>query len=386
MIWPRVIGQRRVKEMLLAAIRTSRLPHAYLFYGGEGVGKDAMALELARVVNCDRHGEEACGECPSCAQMASLQHPAVRFLTPLPAGKGETSEDDPLAKLPEADVHALQEQLRLKAQNPYHTIRLPRANVIKISSVREVRRESSFSTEEGKRRIFIISQAEAMEAPAANTLLKTLEEPPGDTMLILTTAHREALLPTILSRCQSIRFDPLTEQEIAGALVERNNVPAEQASTIARLASGNYTKAVELLDDDVMELRKDVVDFIRKALSRNVVDIVEAVEKIAGTRDRDVAVRFLNLMLLWFRDALVLSHGGAVINEDQQSDLQRFVTNFPRADLLGVMADVEKAISLVGRYAYIRLVFFRLVVRLRGAIVPGAAAHATPVPVSRKTV
>jgi len=99
-----------------------------------------------------------------------------------------------------------------------------------------------------------------------------------------------------------------------------------------------------------------------------------------------VAVRFLNLMLLWFRDALVLSHGGAVINEDQQSDLQRFVTNFPRADLLGVMADVEKAISLVGRYAYIRLVFFRLVVRLRGAIVPGAAAHATPVPVSRKTV
>ncbi len=225
-----------------------------------------------------------------------------------------------------------------------------------------------------------------MEAPAANTLLKTLEEPPGDTMLILTTAHREALLPTILSRCQSIRFDPLTEQEIAGALVERNNVPAGQAATIARLASGNYTKAVELLDDDIMELRKDVVDFVRKALSRNVVDIVESVEKIAGTRDRDVAVRFLNLMLLWFRDALVLSHGGAVINEDQQSDLQRFVTNFPRADLLGVMADVEKAISLVGRYAYIRLVFFRLVVRLRGAIVPGAAAHATPVPVSRKTV
>ena len=178
----------------------------------------------------------------------------------------------------------------------------------------------------------------------------------------------------------------MTEQEIAGALVERNNVPAGQAATIARLASGNYTKAVELLDDDIMELRKDVVDFVRKALSRNVVDIVESVEKIAGTRDRDVAVRFLNLMLLWFRDALVLSHGGAVINEDQQSDLQRFVTNFPRADLLGVMADVEKAISLVGRYAYIRLVFFRLVVRLRGAIVPGAAAHATPVPVSRKTV
>lgn len=237
-VWPRVIGQRRVKGTLLAARRSGRLPHAYLFYGGEGVGKDAAALELARVLRCERGEDEACGVCPSCLRVSTMQHPDVRLIIALPRGAQEKDDDGPLAKLTEAEVRVVQEQLALKGADPYHRIQIPKANVIKVNSVREIRRESSMSTSDSRTRVFIISGADAMNDASANTLLKTLEEPPGDTMFILTTSRREALLPTILSRCQLVRFDPLTEEEITSALVGRGHMDAARAALLARLAGG----------------------------------------------------------------------------------------------------------------------------------------------------
>lgn len=373
-VWPRVIGQKRVKETLLAARRSGRMPHAYLFYGGEGVGKDAAALELARVLRCEKGGEEACGECSSCLRLGSMQHPDVHLITALPRGSQEKDDDDPMAKLTDAEVRTVQEQLRLKGADPYHRIRIPRANVIKINSIREIRRESSMSTSDNRTRIFIISGADAMNDAAANTLLKTLEEPPGDTMFILTTAHREALLPTILSRCQNVRFDPLTEEEIRLALVARGHLEEPRAALLARLAGGSYTRALELGESDLMEERAEVVEFIRKALGGRTVDLVEAIERMAETKERDVHVRFLTLMLLWFRDALVMRHGGPVINVDQTTELKSFVSRFPGADLTLILKDVEKAISLVDRYTYIKLVFAQLAVRLRHTLLKARTA------------
>ncbi len=374
-LWPRIIGQRRVKQALLAAWRGGRLPHAYLFYGGEGVGKDAAALELARVLRCERGWEEACGECSSCLRMASMQHPDVRLIVALPRGAQEKDDDEPLAKLVPADVRIVQEQLRLKGADPYYRVQIPRANVIKINSIREIRRESSMSTSEGKTRIFIISGADAMNDAASNTLLKTLEEPPGDTMFILTTSRREALLPTILSRCQNVRFDPLTEEEIRGALTQRGHIDGAQASLLARLAGGSYTRALELAGSDLMAQRADVLDFIRKAIGGKTLELIELIERMAETKDRDVHTRFLTLTLLWFRDALVLRHGREVINVDQMTELGSFVSRFPGADLARAVGDVERAISLVDRYTYIKLVLAQLAVRLRIAVLKPAAAH-----------
>jgi DNA polymerase-3 subunit delta' len=372
-VWPRVIGQKRVKETLLAARRSGRMPHAYLFYGGEGVGKDAAALELARVLRCEKGGEEACGECSSCVRLGSMQHPDVHLITPLPRGSQEKDDDDPMAKLTDAEVRTVQEQLRLKGADPYHRIQIPRANVIKINSIREIRRESSLSTSDNRTRIFIISGADAMNDAAANTLLKTLEEPPGDTMFILTTAHREALLPTILSRCQNVRFDPLTEEEIRLALVVRGHLEETRAALLARLAGGSYSRALELGESDLMGQRAEVVDFIRKALGGKTTDLVEVIERLAETKERDVHVRFLTLMLLWFRDALVMRHGGDVVNVDQLTELKSFVSRFPGADLTRVLQDVEKSISLVDRYTYIKLVFAQLAVRLRQTLLKARA-------------
>ncbi|MEK9138888.1 MAG: hypothetical protein AAB393_17340, partial [Bacteroidota bacterium] len=146
MSWNRVIGQERVKLHLLSALRNDRLPHAYLFVGNEGVGKDAAALELAKVLHCEGGNEQACDACPSCIRVNTLQHPDVKLVVALPVGKGEKSDDPPLEKLSQAEIQTIQEQYRLKGENPYHRISIPKATIIKINSIRDVRRESSLST------------------------------------------------------------------------------------------------------------------------------------------------------------------------------------------------------------------------------------------------
>ena len=365
LLWPRVLGQPRVKRLLQSALRAGRIPHAYLFTGSEGVGKDAMALELARVLHCERGGEEACGECASCGRIAALQHPDVHLIVPLPVGKGEQSEDSPTARLTEHDLRAVQEELRRKAENPYRRISIARATIIKINSIREIRRETAMSTFDGRKRVFIISQADRMGEEAANTLLKTLEEPPTDCLMILTTHRLDALLPTIRSRCQAIRFDPLTEEELRLGLVEREAVEPEAASLVARLASGSYTKALELLEAGALDERKAVVMFVRHALGTSPMQLSKDVDSLAEGRDRLRVERFLMLLQMWCRDALVLSHGGEIINVDQREDLERFLRKFPRADLSAVIADVEHAISLVRRNVYIKLVLYQLSVLLK---------------------
>ncbi len=375
MVWSRVIGQERVKGILISELQSSRVPHAYLFYGNEGVGKDAMALEFARVLHCENNGEEACGVCSACIQNRSLQHPDVKLIVALPVGKGEKSDDAPLAKLAESEIKLIQEQFRLKGENAYHRIEIPKANIIKINSIREIRRETSMSAYGGRKKVFIISHAEEMGEEASNTLLKTLEEPPRNTMLILTTSRRESLLPTIRSRCQNVRFDPLTPEDIRAALVEREGVGSDQALLVARLANGSYLQARELLQDDILQLRQDVVAFIRHALGSNVVTLTDDVERLAGTRDRVLVERFLGLMLIWFRDAMVLRQGVDVINLDQFDDLKRFVDKFPSADLVQVLSDIERAISLVNKNVYLNLILLQLSVQLRTNILASDKAR-----------
>lgn len=367
-MWNRVLGQRRVKNILLSAIRSKRLPHAYLFIGNEGVGKDAVALELARTIHCIKKQEEACDECPSCIKMQSLQHPDVKLITALPTGKNEKAEDGPLDKVVASDIQVIQEQYKLKGENPYHRISIPRANTIKISSIREVRRESAMTTLYDGKRIFIISNADEMAPEASNTILKTLEEPPGDTLLILTTCRPESLLPTIVSRCQVVRFDPLTEEDIRTALVEREGVDERQATLIARLANGSYVRALQLLQSDIHALREDVVLFIRTALSNNLVNLSQHIEKLTASKDREFVVRFLSLMLIWFRDAFVLLQGGEIINLDQQDDLQKFTAKFPTADLEKVLTSIDHCICLIDKNGYILLTLLQLAVKLRRAI------------------
>jgi DNA polymerase-3 subunit delta' len=156
-VWNKIIGQERIKRILQQAVLAGKIPHAYLFTGPEGIGKDAIAIELAKVLNCDdprSNGAEACDVCASCKAISSFQSPLIRLLFPM--AKADTWSQKDI----EEEVELAREQLALKAEDAYYNITLPRALEIKLDQIRNVRLETSRSVQPGKKRVVIISEAD----------------------------------------------------------------------------------------------------------------------------------------------------------------------------------------------------------------------------------
>jgi DNA polymerase-3 subunit delta' len=366
MSWIKIIGQERIKRLLQNMLRTKQLAHAYLFFGAEGIGKDALALEFARAINCSAGGTEACGTCPSCKKYEMLQHPDLKLVFPLPVGKGETAGDDPLAVLTEDQVQSVREQIRLKAEDPYHRIEIPKANFIKINSVREMKRESSMSQSDCGKKIFILLNADMMNTEACNSLLKTLEEPLPGTVILLTTSAKDSLLPTIISRCQTVQCDPLSEEEILGALKERDGIDNDDARLAARLSNGSYGLARRLLSADMAAQREEVVDFLRLLLVRRREPLLQAVEEITAKYDRPGMQRWLEVLQIWLREALLLQKTGndTGLAGDRES-LKRFVHNFPNANLIGALETTNQAIAQIDKNVYLPLMLINVSLELR---------------------
>lgn len=366
MAWSNVIGQDRVKQILINAILNEKVAHAYLFYGPEGVGKDAMAIEFAKALNCERQKGEACDECKTCKGISEFSHPNVKLVFKLPLGKNETKDDSPLEKLDESEIKIIQEQVKLKSQNPYHKITIPRANSIKINSIREVKMEISHSTFIPGWRVVIVSEADAMTEQAANAFLKTLEEPTPKTVIILTTANKDRLLPTITSRCQLVRFSYLSDDEIAKALVERYGLSEARARLIARLANGSFGKAIELLDVTVEDKRIRPIDFLATIASGKIVKLLIEIEKIVTDYERSEIENFLQVILTWFRDALMVKVGmvDKIININMLERLKKFVANYGEFEYQKAISLVERAIEQVEKNVQLNLILINLSLEL----------------------
>lgn len=378
MSWSSIVGQERVVALLRSALVKGRLAHAYLFSGPEGAGMDAVALALARVVNCTSGSGDACGTCAACRKSAMLQDPNISVITALPVAKAERSGDDPLAKLTDEDIKAIQRELRLKAADPYHTIAIPKANAIKINSIRQIRREASLSLYERGRRVFILIDAELMNAESANSLLKTLEEPHPDTLLLLTTSRPDQLLPTIVSRCQHVRFDPLSDHAIAEALRARARVPDREAILIARMARGNYARALSMIGTDFGGQREAAVDFLRTILYKPRQEMMAAIETLVQEMQRPQVEAFLTLLEDWFHDAQRMSEGMDLeLEEKERTALGKFIAHHAGVPFDRVYAALARAVSLLGKNVYIPLILVNAALDLRRAILaPGSVRDA----------
>jgi DNA polymerase-3 subunit delta' len=388
MRWKRVIGQEHAKDILIAAIRRQHVAHTYCFWGPEGVGKDALAIEFARVLNClnptvNQNSIEACDQCRSCRQMDTLQHPNLLFVFSLPAAsKAAPSDDDsPLLRLSDDQISLIQEQLTLKAHNPYHNISIPNATQIRIASIRDVRRTLQLAAPvDHGWRVVIISEADTMTAEAANAFLKTLEEPHQRTTLILTSSRRDLLPETIRSRCQHIHCGTLSEELIASALVERQNVPIDRARIIAALAQGSYARALELAlsTDDDDALADVMLTYLRTVVkpTRYRTELYSIIEKLFAQRDRQQLGLYLRTLMAWLHDAyrlqtvgpsaepyVVFQHGSA------NTALRRFVEYYKSAHLEEAIDAVEAAIVAIESNAQVPLTMLALAFRLRRAII-----------------
>jgi len=382
-MWINVIGQSRTKHILQSAIHSGKLPGAYLFAGPEGTGKDAAAFELAKALNClnpqmdersSMDGAEACDECSNCISISALASPAVTFVHALTkdiSAEGAAQKDE--------DIEAIREQLAAKAADPYYNLDIPRATSIQIGQIRELRLALSRSLSGGKKRVVIVSEADMMNPQAQNAFLKTLEEPHSNTLIILTSSNASRLLPTVLSRCQLVRFDLLSAKEISEALIKRDELPPAQAEFLARLSGGSYSRAREAIGEDVQEMRNQIVSFLRMGLSRSrrnaALEIDKFLPRAAGGKfldKRQAVERRLTLLTLWLRDALALSTKAEseIVNFDQKEDLMKFVTRLGEPKrIIEAISAVDKAMHLTKLQLQLRPVMLQLVMDLEAALV-----------------
>ncbi len=376
MTWKKILGQNRVKNLLQKAIMESKIPHAYCFWGQEGIGKDALAIEFAKVVNCrspirTEAGIEACENCHSCKSSNSLQHRNIHLIFPMPAGKsGDTKKDTVLEKLTEDQVEEYYEQIKLKSENPYHKISMSNANQIRIASIRELKKKLVLTSSGEGRVCVIVFRADEMTTEAANAFLKTLEEPHENVTIIITTSRQDVILPTILSRCQQVRCEPLNNADISQALQDRNNVAKQDASLISAFAQGSYTRAVEFLGEALQEMRENAIEFLRAMLKKKVyrIEVASHIEQLTKKHDRRETELLLSMLLLWMRDVSNFSKTGKkdnLINIDKYEILQKFTSGYPAKDYIKASEMLEKSINQLRKNVAPQLVLMRTVLDLR---------------------
>ncbi|PIO48284.1 MAG: DNA polymerase III subunit delta' [[Chlorobium] sp. 445] len=378
MSWAQIIGQKQQIAVLRRAAQTGRLPNAYLFIGQDGVGKDAIALEFAKMLNCldpqALQRAEACDQCESCQQFANLTHPNLEYVFPI---EGVLVKDiSETSKERERQESALAEYKQLfmeKSRNPYFKMQMEKSMGILAEQIEELIRKSHYKPRNDKMRVYLISQAERMNTTAANKLLKVLEEPPPFVLFILTTSRFEQLLPTIVSRCQPVRFPALSATDMAERLRSSGASPAQLAFA-SSFARGNFYKAQNLLTEPTeQQLRNTALDWLRAILgSGRELDMIRQIEALAKKdASRDEQVRVLSDLLLIFQDAQRYRMVGAeteFINSDIAETIAKFSRAFPNADFDAAAAAVEDALYQLARNANVLLVFTALSIRLKALL------------------
>lgn len=364
-----IVGQQHILEMLHLVVETERIANAYLFHGPAGTGKEAMALEFAALMNCQSDGDRPCGVCQGCKQMRSLQHPNLQILFALPGGdSGDKS--DPLRGLSDSVLEQIQEAILTKSQNPYRKIRIPKAQNIKISSIRAMQKRAYLGRAEPGRNVVLIFEAERMNTAAFNSILKIVEEPPMETTFVFCTDAVHLIPETIRSRCQMVSCRVLTDKEIhAGLKLLTGQSDADKFKAIARLADGDFGFALSLAEQNISDQEEAVIQFIRSVMQGQGLPIKEQVDHLAELYKRSPLdmKRFLRLVQLWFRDAKIWSETedrARLVFQRLEDKIQRFVDFYPAADYESVQAVLENAVDFIERNVYIRLALFSLQVKL----------------------
>ena len=361
MSWTRVLDQERPVRVLQRALEADRVGHAYLFHGPSGVGKRAAALAFAQALQCERRGRElggqavpageACGRCLPCTKVARLIHPDVHVLFPQPK---DAKHEDVAARL------------AALAREPYAAVDFRRRPSLddagKVSSrmviysadqMREaVMPAMRYAPAEGRYNVALLTDADEMPPAAANPFLKLLEEPPPKTLFILTAERADRILPTILSRCQRLRFDPLAPETVERGLRERAGLAPERAAFLARMADGSFSRALALVEDEALHAQRAlVVQFLRGAFNRDQTKLAPAVQQMAGLGRERLGV-VLGLLGVWVRDLVLAREAGAdapLVNADQAESVHNFVRGLPNARL-DLMAELtEQAAMLAAR-------------------------------------
>ncbi len=351
-----LVGHERPAALLQGSLLSGRIANAYLFVGEEGIGKAAAALAFGRALVCETPEVrpeagvyEACGTCPTCVLTAAGNHPHLRTIAP----DGER---------------------------------------IKIDQMRELRHDVSLTAFGGTRRVYLVRNAEAMTEESANCILKTLEEPPPGVTLVLVTESPSQLLPTILSRCQLVRFRPASVAAVEAYLRERQVVPEPHAHFIASLSGGRTGWALRAARHPaILEVRERLLALLAHlpeadpvfafraaeelcALARDLTADAEAeagAEEASAPAPEDRQIRaaaeaLLDMARTWFRDLLVLklAKEAPVVNGDHRAGLETAAARYPLARIHQALEALSQTRHYLARNANVALTLEVMMARL----------------------
>ena len=325
-----IIGQQFPVRLLQTFLRNGRLPHALLFTGTEGIGKRMTAKFVAMALNCrDKKISpvDPCGKCQSCRQIASGRHPDVLIIEP---------------------------------QGAY----------LRIDQIRKLLGTLSMKPFSAEHRVVIIAEAQAMNPEASNALLKVLEEPPANTTLILTALQKLDILPTIVSRCRHIRFNPLNPEDLAAMLKDVPEIEDETVQTAAILSGGSFTRARRLATPEWINrrswlIRASGLDRRWPAGRRSIAMALAFSAQLAQRKDQ--IQDLLVILKTWIRDLVIYPyHPASVINSDHASVLDLVSKDVDNDRLLAMWQAVEKAQKNIAGKANLRLTLDVMALNLAG--------------------
>lgn len=360
----RLVGQQLAKEHIERLVSSGRISHAYLFSGPSGVGKTAFALAFAELLNGIDHltnlGDQAFSK-----KSTWFTHPDIHVFIPVPTS---------------FTVDELRLRLEMLKKDPYEIVDFSlRPSITDESSSKnlrafypidyfheEIRPKAFLKPNEGRKTVIIMTGIETMRKEAANAFLKLLEEPSENLIFLLTTGNTEALLPTIISRCQHIQLTPLKTEEIEQALIKQDNLPAEEARYLARVSGGNYAMTRFFDAETLKATREDIIKFLRYSYTLDARNITEAVQDWQSERNLEGQIALLNVMEVFIRDLMVYrssQNASLVTNADQVEVIKKFCETLGGARLEDMIEEVNHCKPLMYQNVQPKLIYTALAFR-----------------------
>jgi DNA polymerase-3 subunit delta' len=325
-----VIGHERPKAVLQTALRHDRVAHAYLLHGDDGIGKKLLALRFAQAINCEGgDGLDACGACRSCRQFETRTHPDFLVIEP----------DRELA-------------------NPQ----------IKIEQIRELEQQIVYQPLVARKKIFLIDDADRMTLGAANALLKTLEEPPAHSVLLLISGRPSALPATVRSRCQGLRLAPPARTQVEAALIRMREIPPADARLLAAASQSRLGAALTMDLADVRTKQDELSSLASPQTLRSVTAILTAAETLHKS-DRGPEV--LDWLVQWIRDLLLVCVGADpdhLIHSDRLPALKTAARGAKTDRLAGLLDEIDTLQRSAGRNLNLQMALETVLLRLREAL------------------
>ncbi|MDP6924156.1 MAG: DNA polymerase III subunit delta' [Candidatus Scalindua sp.] len=332
-----ILAQDHIIDHFNKAIKNDHLSHAYIFTGQDGIGKTLFAKEFAKALNCKNDENDSCNSCPNCNRIEARNHPDV-----------------------------------------FWTEREEKAKFIKIENIRNLQNSVRLSPLESGYKIFIIKEADRMNEEASNCLLKTLEEPSPNTIIILIANTMTPIKDTIRSRCQIIRFQPIPSRIIESQLTGESDAEPNKIGWISRFCNGSLANALHLLDDNHYEMNNNIVTRMTEPKMDNLVLAEELIDSYLSTGDsleekRQILKSILHCILQLYRDLLMVKvmnghdvqqEKMSLYNAGREESLQKHANYLTREQITYVIDEILESIKYVDLNLNINLLVENIITRI----------------------